>query len=1115
MKRLAELFLALWCAAACAAQFPPELVFQSTGDFQIGGYPFYLLRFDPHWAPKSQAQTDVSKKKTSFSAGGVSLEGTFDQFLLNETVTPVAEDTLQYAARLQSKGGSPVPSKVVCFVTQIPVADKPVILVDKKPLKLQTEKLRVSYVNGPQKLVEIQTKLRTFRISGSKMHVNVTGPFPPNEYSSTNYYSVRFSEEATYPQDTANKCSLITTWKLDLKLQFDVPRLRVNSSTPIPLEGAFNASLVDGGKLPAWTRQGKERDLRKLKPGTYDFQGVKMNVADAKEGTAPSCIVLGNSSRSSEANHNYGTAATVEATSPKGTRYLYLLHASAWNPGLDNLQGTISVQYKDGSKEEIPVIDMVDCYNWWKPLGGVNAPTVWEATTNDNIPFGLSLSAFPVKPDVTRLTFTPAPATVWMIVAASFTDSRTTFERKQNTYTVLEGPEWLALPKDYRPSTAKGSPLDFSTFREMPAGKYGRIIVNREGHFVFEKAPQKRIRLYGPNLVQGANFLPDDQIELFLQEAERIGYNTVRLHHYDQDILDHNAPDSLTFDPKKQDQFFKLIARLKERGFYICIDLYSSRTLKFGDNIPEFDNTGDYSMKNLVLISKAAMENWKTFSRKVLTVKNPYTKMTLAEDPVLYALNLVNENTVAVQWKHGRTSTKASKIIEERFQKSLKAKGLDLKPGSPEYNVRLGHFLVALQNACIQEQIRFLREDLKLGALITDVNHQNLTNMIPTRMLLDLVDNHKYHDHPSYPGKRWKLPAVFQNKSAIAFEPENQVPLKLAPTRIFGKPLTVTEFNFCYPNQWRVEAAPLVGGYAALQDWDGLYRFAWCHGYRKMNPKKFEKFSTFDAVNNIQAQMVDRLAELLFVRGDVSPAEKSTGVAFLYSQKQDFERGLLPGRTNYPNDFQQLGLWGLIGSTIADYKGDPGILRVDPFQPGWEDKLPEAARKAMANYRSTGKIASSTGELFLDTKGKTMTLLTPRTEAVTGKGKGKGNLIVSIDMNTYQTVAFASLDGKPLAESRRILAFQFSNILCKGLKYTITKLGQMYIEDWGELPMLLERAQANVQLKLPAAMTVTPLALDGTPAAKPYPAQYKDGILSFHLRTDSLPEGSLSAILTR
>ncbi|UKI32084.1 MAG: hypothetical protein L6W00_00135 [Lentisphaeria bacterium] len=314
----------------------------------------------------------------------------------------------------------------------------------------------------------------------------------------------------------------------------------------------------------------------------------------------------------------------------------------------------------------------------------------------------------------------------------------------------------------------KGSPLDFSCFRDLPAGKHGRIVSNAEGHLVFENAPEKRIRLFGTNLVGTANFLEREDVERFLSAIERLGYNTVRLHHFEEGILKRDAADSVTLDPTKLDQFHYLISRLKERGFYISLDLYASRKLKSGDNIPEFDNTGDYSMKNLVCISPAALENWKSFARNLLTAPNPYTGMTLAEDPVLCSMNLVNENPLTGIWNHARSSRAAQKLYRQKFEEYLRSQKTAPDGKSVTRNGLFIEFLNALQLRCIKEQMRFLKEELGVKALLTDLNCYAEYSLAGVRSELDLVDHHQYWDHAQFPGKRGGKLQIFHNESAIA-----------------------------------------------------------------------------------------------------------------------------------------------------------------------------------------------------------------------------------------------------------------------------------------------------------------------------------------------------------
>jgi hypothetical protein len=247
---------------------------------------------------------------------------------------------------------------------------------------------------------------------------------------------------------------------------------------------------------------------------------------------------------------------------------------------------------------------------------------------------------------------------------------------------------------------------------------------------------------------------------------------------------------------------------------------------------------------------------------------------------------------------------------------------------------------VDLQDRTTKEQMRFLRDEIKLSALITNLNHMSKYSMAGLRSQLDFVDNHKYWDHPRFQGKKWNMPFFFENKASI--EENALVPRGMMPTRVFGKPFTVTEFNFCVPNVFRVECAPLIGGYAGLQDWDGLYRFAWSHGLDKM--KKTLVPSGFDEVSDPQAQLADRIINALFVRGDVEAAKEAFAFEF---DPASIRR--LSGTTSdgeYPEEFSALGLYARIG-TLMKGTSFPGVKNCDPLAAGWTKALPADAVKAL------------------------------------------------------------------------------------------------------------------------------------------------------------------------
>jgi hypothetical protein len=185
-----------------------------------------------------------------------------------------------------------------------------------------------------------------------------------------------------------------------------------------------------------------------------------------------------------------------------------------------------------------------------------------------------------------------------------------------------------------------GSALDFSAFlSDAPAGKYGRLIVRSDGHFGFEKRPKAQ-RFYGVNLCFSANYLEHAEADALAERLMRLGYNTVRIHHYEGDLIDRKRPDSLTFRPEQLDKPGLPCRRAQKAGA-----VYQDRPIRFSPGQAFRDGLTEGGMddfKDAVLVSKPAMNNWKAFSKKLLTHVNPYTNCLQRTNP-RSLVSLINE----------------------------------------------------------------------------------------------------------------------------------------------------------------------------------------------------------------------------------------------------------------------------------------------------------------------------------------------------------------------------------------------------------------------------------------------------------------------------------------
>ena len=509
-------------------------------------------------------------------------------------------------------------------------------------------------------------------------------------------------------------------------------------------------------------------------------------------------------------------------------------------------------------------------------------------------------------------------------------------------------------------------------------------------------------------------------------------------------------------------------------------------------------------MKALLPISRAAMENWKEFARRWLGHRNPYTGMTWAEDPALYIVSFTNENNLYAKLS---AEPGIAEQYRRRYPQWLARHHPGEKPGNTgPTDRRFQEFLYTLQHESILEQAKFLKEELGLKALRTDLNMHNKIPLALSREELDTVDDHKYQDHPRFPINPWKLPGLYRQRSSIS-DLGNEVPEQLFAARLFGKPFSITEYKFCVPNQFRSEGGPVIGGYAALQNWDALYQFAWSHNDR--NIRQDMPISTFDFANEPLAQLSDRLVMLLFRRGDVSPSKER----FAWNVPKNFWNSNMP--LEYPLDFSRLGLIAGVGTVVGD-RQVPGVQVISSSEAEGKSPLPNRKIQALRQtLLRTGVAESSTGELRLDSRKNTLAIQTPRTLSAT---LASGNLTagaLTVRQVTYPTtVSVSSLDDAPVARSSKLLLFHLTDVLDSGTTFKGEK--RQYLLKWGKLPHLVRRAPAKVSLKLDGEATpkVEALRLDGTVCGV-VKSSFRNGTLSFTADPGSFPGGVMVYWITR
>ena len=139
---------------------------------------------------------------------------------------------------------------------------------------------------------------------------------------------------------------------------------------------------------------------------------------------------------------------------------------------------------------------------------------------------------------------------------------------------------------------------------------------------------------------------------------------------------------------------------------------------------------------------------------------------------------------------------------------------------------------------------RFLKRDLGVRSVLVGTAADFSPSQLQAK--LDAVDAHSYWHHPHFPHKPWDMADwTVENRSMAGDSSGGTIP-GLAWRRIAGKPIICTEYNAAAPNTFSSETFLLLNAYAALQDWDAVFAFAWSHRTNQWNTQYFPNFFDID-----------------------------------------------------------------------------------------------------------------------------------------------------------------------------------------------------------------------------------------------------------------------------
>lgn len=663
--------------------------------------------------------------------------------------------------------------------------------------------------------------------------------------------------------------------------------------------------------------------------------------------------------------------------------------------------------------------------------------------------------------------------------------------------------DWI--PMTMAASICAGSALDFSSVipTDKPAGCHGRVVA-RGPHFEFADQPGVIQRFYGVNLCMLANF-PESLADArqLVRNLRRIGYNAVRIHHHDGYCVAGDEPTQTRLDEAMMARMDSLVAACAEEGVYITTDLFVSRTrVPISWKACGVDRPGNLSMRELKFtapVHDGVYSNLMAYAANWLNHRNVHTGRRYAEEPAIAWLSLINEGNIddisafACEshpgWKEAWTDWLARRKTEDP---KIYGGVPSSFPNGLSRNRHGRAFLTFLQDVEMRFAARTRAELRRLGCRVLITNMNNMGQLhaalqLPRHESYDYVDTHFYVDHPRFLEKEWSRPSWCPNANLFRSESAGASPI--AALRLMDRPFTITEYNFAGPGRFRGVGGIAVGAQAALQDWSGLWRFAWAHGLDRAMKPGSHPAGYFDLASDPLQLATERASLCLFLRRDLVPLTRTYAIDF---------------------DSEQL----------RSPDADVGVsLKVDWTWAAWCAKIGSSWGGAPAGGETAGAFgvacqkdsATVAQDLFgrrgeplelgcdgvkIDRARGSFVLKTSRTAGgFAEEGEIDAGAMTAVVSGAPATVCVNSLDGREIGSSSRLLVTHLTDVQNTNARFADAE--RTILKDFGKLPYLVQRGCARVSLVVGTGnWRVYALATDGTRRAR-VPSESCDGRLSF------------------
>ena len=576
-----------------------------------------------------------------------------------------------------------------------------------------------------------------------------------------------------------------------------------------------------------------------------------------------------------------------------------------------------------------------------------------------------------------------------------------------------------------------------------------------------------------------------------------MGFNSVRIHHHEAFLVgakprgDGAALDVPSWNWKK---FDALVAACIRHGLYITTDLFVSRTKGMTWRAIGIDRDGtvpDREFKLMCAFYEPAYSNLVEWTRIFMTHKNRFTGRSLAEEPALCGIGLINEGNLGrdgvdglkkcpgfakawAEWCAARPGGSASAQAGGSGGSVPRPLPTDVY-GSTTTHGELALFLAEREAMLFSRLRALLRDELGCNAPLSNLNAGYYPGQyLQTMRDFDYIDTHFYYFHPRFLGKNWRFPTVIDADNP--FMVNGGVP-SATWRRVLGKPFCITEWNWAAPGRQRSAAGLATGSLAALQNWSGIWRFAWSHTKEGVEAPGSMPIRFFD-LHSDPVQRASEYATLaLYLRGDMPPLPPDAENAETW--REDELRDPKRGAVQFGSPRKGVSAWKCrVGTRLAADAAVPAANEAaeaenasggDRVQSNASDNhvsISQSGSMLIATPRTCGGFAESgrinAGPLSFEICAPAMPMAGSSSTSTFSRSfdSSKPDAATPVTASVWAS----SLDGAPIASSKRLLVAHVTDAANSGAVFDGPE-ARSWMEQ-GATPALVRRGRATITLAL-------------------------------------------------